>query len=199
MNKEPMSSGGFILFAEINQNNANYFYCIMFKQKMGEDLAFDKKLGRYILENVVFLDLEKMHQGFCLELDDYQIAKNKHTLFANDEKPYLYFINMQNNINANTATYFINTFKCRVVENSDKSMRILLDKTVKVFEKEPRLAPYTEEIKQQVTTLYQTCESTKSDIELSKVETLMEVFKTKAGVIPPFLTPFKSRRFSKVY
>lgn len=61
MNDEPMSTGGFILFAEINQNSANYFYCIMFKQKMGEDLTFDKQLGRYILEDVIFLDLEKMH------------------------------------------------------------------------------------------------------------------------------------------
>lgn len=103
----------------------------------------------------------------------------------NEEKPYLYFINMQNNINANTATYFINTFKCRVVENSAKSMRILLDKTFDAFKKEPKLAPYADDIKKQVTTLYATCESTKSDIELSKVETLMEVYKTKAGISDP--------------
>lgn len=182
MNKVSMSTGGFILFAEIQKNNKIYFYCIMFKQKMGENLTFDNTLQRYDLKGVVFLDLDKMHQGFCLELDDYQIAKNNNAQFNNTGKPYLYFINMQAGNQTNTSDYFIDTFGCRVVENSAKSMKILLDKTVNTFKKEPKLAPYADDIKKQITTLYATCESTQTDIELNKVEVLMKVFQTKAGL-----------------
>ena len=146
---------------------------------MGENLQYNHTTMSFDLKNVVFLDLEKMHQGFCLEVDDYNNAKHSGTLHNALVKPYLYFINMQKSDKTNTSEYFINTFDCIVTQNSSRSMDILISKTIDYFEQDKKLSKYSYEIKKDIYNYYKQCSLNQNDIQLIDVENIITSYTAK--------------------
>ncbi|BBO61769.1 hypothetical protein SMATCC274_10320 [Serratia marcescens] len=102
--EEPWSSGGFIVFCDYTINNTRFFLVSMIKKKNG--VTISTKLEP---EEMIHLDLSKIHQAARINFDLYQ----KYKLADETEKTDLSYLSfVSKGVGQSTSAYFIAAIGC---------------------------------------------------------------------------------------
>lgn len=131
MNKEPLATGGYMLFFHFKDAGKEWFFVVMLKDKKG--FLFNDELE---LKDIDELDLDKLHQAIRVDIEAWK---------AKSEKAYLSFIKSGS---GDIASYFLHTFGCTDSIPSKVSTSAIFDVIKKVARDnsiEPRKARMIED------------------------------------------------------
>lgn len=123
--QKPASSGGYIVFADVNEGDSRYYYVVMVKEERG--LRFTPDLNP---EQLLELDLKRIHQGCRISFDklsEYLAAGNK----ERQEIRYLSFVSLSANQDA--AGYFKAALGCSAGSASKKATDTVIREGLKLF------------------------------------------------------------------
>lgn len=129
------SSGGYILFADYEQNGIRYFLSAMVKQKPGYKIT-----GELKVEDLEYIDLSRLHQAAKISFAKYEEFNAASDVDKHDIN-YLSFVSPRNS--QKTAGYFISAFGCKAGAPSAKATQAVVRESVAFFNANESLSEHS--------------------------------------------------------
>lgn len=140
--EEPWSSGGFIVFCDYAINNNHFFLISMLKKKNGVTISDNLEP-----EEMIHLDLSKIHQAARINFDLYQKYKE-----ANESErvdlSYLSFVSK--GVGQSASAYFIAALGCDKSLAAAKATKKLPSEVKKFFNKKAELKENANKFRQEI-------------------------------------------------
>lgn len=162
--EEPWSSGGFIVFCDYTINNTRFFLVSMIKKKNG--VTISTKLEP---EEMIHLDLSKIHQAARINFDLYQ----KYKLADETEKTDLSYLSfVSKGVGQSTSAYFIAAIGCDKSLAAAKATKKLPSVVKAFFNKKQELKPHANKFRQEIITYLDRQSTNNVSAKLSDIETI---------------------------
>ncbi|MEN8616367.1 nucleoid-associated protein [Shewanella baltica] len=162
------SSGGYMLFANYENEQGTFFLAAMLKKKAG--ITLTKDLVPTALEEI---DLNSLHQAARINLNRYDAYKIA-TKEEQQELSYLSFVSPRTTNSA--AGYFVTALGCAKGTASAKATDTLMIVSCQFFKDEPELKQHKKEFKDSLIRYLITCENKGLSAKLSEVEKIARAF-----------------------
>lgn len=164
----PLATGGYLVFADLTKNGVRYFLAAMIKEKPG--MAFEKARGSNQLtpEELMTLNLDKLHQGLRVNLNTYQEFLSSDEQDSDQEtKQYLNFISSKSTEKA--SAYFITAFGCFAGQPSNQATDTVIKIARAMFRDNPVLKPALENLSDALLEFLSSKAAVKEPVELEEI------------------------------
>lgn len=160
---EPLATGGYLVFADFTKQGVRYFLAAMIKEKPG--ITFSRELTP---EELMTLDLEKLHQGLRINLNTYQeFLSNDEQSSQQETKQYLNFISSKSTEKA--SAYFIAAFGCFAGQPSNQATDTVIKVARAMFRDNPALKPSLENLSDGLLEFLSGKAAAKEPVELEEI------------------------------
>ena len=159
----PFATGGYLVFADFSIKGVRHFLAAMIKEKPG--MAFSSQLTP---EELMTLDLEKLHQGLRVNLNSYQNFLLKDEQGDNQEvSQYLNFISPKSSEKA--SGYFVTAFGCFAGQPPNKATDTVIKIAKAMFRDNPLLKPSLEKLTDGLLVFLSDKATKKEPVELEEI------------------------------
>lgn len=160
---EPLATGGYLVFADFTKQGVRYFLAAMIKEKPG--ITFSRELTP---EELMTLDLDKLHQGIRVNLNTYQEFLSSDEQDSDQEtKQYLNFISSKSTEKA--SAYFITAFGCFAGQPSNLATDTVIKIARAMFRDNPDLKPALENLSDGLLEFLSGKAAAKEPVELEEI------------------------------
>jgi len=162
--EEPWSSGGFIVFCDYSINNSRFFLITMIKKKNG--VTISNKLEP---EEMIHLDLSKIHQAARINFDQYH---NYKLADEADKADFSYLSFVSKGVGQTTSAYFIAAIGCDKSLAAAKATKKLPTVVKSFFSKKPELKAHATKFRNEIIDYLDTQSTKNISAKLSDIETI---------------------------
>ncbi|MCZ5395326.1 nucleoid-associated protein [Citrobacter braakii] len=162
--EEPWSSGGFIVFCDYSINNSRFFLITMIKKKNG--VTISNKLEP---EEMIHLDLSKIHQAARINFDQYH---NYKLADEADKSDFSYLSFVSKGVGQTTSAYFIAAIGCDKSLAAAKATKKLPTVVKSFFSKKPELKAHATKFRNEIIDYLDTQSTNNTSAKLSDIETI---------------------------
>lgn len=164
--QSPAASGGYIVFADFENQGKRYFLIVMVKEKPG--LALSEKLEP---AELMMLDLSRVHQGARINFAHLKAFKNA-TPEEQQELRYLSFITPRSA--QETAGYFVTALGCVAGAEASRATDTVLREGKRLFRETKSLHPNREGFEIDLLAYFESQKQSKQPVSLTAVVHLVQ-------------------------